>query len=115
MCALAESPDCSASLQLSYRSRILRHDRIVREQRNALDRRLRHENTIKGVFMNRWQALDGNDVVADNRQFAVTVVQQTTAQQTGLDPKVFSPQSTLDRYLPQAGSTEQQLVVPVLQ
>jgi len=61
---LIGSPGAPVTLQLSYRARILRHDRIVGKQRNALDRRLRHQNTIKGVFMNRWQALDGNDVVA---------------------------------------------------
>ncbi len=88
-------PAAPGSLQHPNGARVLGHDRIVGEQRNALDCRLGHQNTIKGVFMNGWQTFDGNDVFADNRQFAVSIIQQAAAQQTGLDPKSFRPNPLL--------------------
>jgi hypothetical protein len=53
---------------------ILSHKRIERQQRNTLNRRLCHQQTIKGIPVNRRQALDGDDMIADDRQFVVVVV-----------------------------------------
>jgi hypothetical protein len=54
------------SLHRSDWTRVLRHDGVVGQQRNPLYSRLRHQNSVERILMNRWQAIDGNDVIADD-------------------------------------------------
>ena len=48
---------------------------IDSKQSYAFDRRLGYQQAVKRVFVDRRQALDGNYVIADDRQFGVAIVQ----------------------------------------
>jgi len=50
--------------------------------------------------MNRWQAIDGSDVTADDWQLAVPVVQKTPAQQSRINRKIFPTQAPLNHHFP---------------
>jgi hypothetical protein len=50
--------------------------------------------------MNRWQAIDGNDVIADDWQLAVPVVEKTPAQQPRINRKIFPTQAALNHHFP---------------
>src|SRR5215472_5863079 len=65
--------------------------------------------------MKRRQQIDGDTMRAADRQFVVTVVEQTAAQQPGIDTEIVATQSSLDRDFPHACSAEQQIVVRVVE
>jgi hypothetical protein len=55
--------------------------------------------------------LDREHVFAANRQFAVAVVDQPSAQETGVSFEVLAAQTSFDDDFPQAGNTEQQFIL----
>jgi hypothetical protein len=55
------------------RTGVLRYQGVDGQQRNPLDRRLCHQDSVERILMNRWQAIDGNNVIADDWQLAVPV------------------------------------------
>jgi hypothetical protein len=54
---------------------IFSHNRVEGQQHDSFNRRLGYQQTIKEIFMNRWQALDGDNVGAEDRQLLIPVVQ----------------------------------------
>jgi hypothetical protein len=88
---------------------------MERQQCNSLNHRLRHQRTVKRICMNCWQILGGDDMSTENWQLGVAIVQQAAAQESGIDFKIRTAQSTLALDLPQAGGTEEQLVAGVVQ
>jgi hypothetical protein len=50
--------------------------------------------------MNRWQAIDGNDVIADDWQLAVPVVQYAAPQKSRIHLKIISAQPSFDCHFP---------------
>jgi hypothetical protein len=54
---------------------VLRHYGVDGQQRNPLDSRLCHEDPIEGIFIKRWQTIDGDDVMARDWQLAVPIIQ----------------------------------------
>ena len=62
---------CSAGLarsNLSYRARIPAHPRIRRQQGDSFHLRLRNQDSIEGIFMNRRQIVDGNNMLTTDRK-----------------------------------------------
>jgi hypothetical protein len=88
----------------------LRYQRVRREQRNTFDHRLRDEDSIEWVFMEKRQSINCECVVTADQQLAVTVVQQSSTQQSRIRLKVASPKSSLDGNLPKAGGAEHEFI-----
>lgn len=97
-------------LDFSDRAWVLHHQRIDREQDDTFDRRLRNQNAIEWVLMDRWQAVDGDHVTTRNRQFVVAVVQEAATQQPRIGPEVAAAKLRLGDDLPQASGAEEQFV-----
>src|SRR5258708_1380430 len=53
-------------------------------------------------------------MIANDGQLAVPIVQETAAQQSRIDPKIFPPQPTFNRHFPQTGGAEEKLVVRIV-
>ena len=102
------------SLHCSDRTGVLRHHRVYGQQRNPLDSRLCHQDPIEGILVNRWQAIDGNDVIAADRQLAVSVVQKTPAQQPRVYLKIVSAQPSFNCHFPYASRTKEKLVFRIV-
>jgi acyl-CoA synthetase (NDP forming) len=96
-----------------HRRGILRHDRIGGQQRDPFGDRLRHEEAIESVLVNRRQYPDGNDMLAGDRELIVAVGQQPAPQQPRIDPEILAPERILDDDFPQACRAEQQFVLRV--
>lgn len=97
------------------RSGILRHQRIGGQQRDALDHRLRNEDAVKRVLVYWRQTVEGDGVLTGNRQLGIAIIQETTAQKPGVYPKIAPAETMLDRDLPQAGRTEDRLVLRIIE
>jgi len=52
---------------------------------------------------------------ARDRQLTIAIIQQTAAQQPGIDPKIGSAEAALDRDLPETGRTEDRLVLEIIE
>ena len=65
---IAAKPDQqSGFLYCPDRTRVLRHQGVDGQQRNPLDSRLCHQDSVERILMNQRQAVDGNNMVADDR------------------------------------------------
>src|SRR5579863_351193 len=96
------------------RPRIFGDDRIARDQREPLDRRLRHQHPVEWVLVNEREAGQGDRMGAGHHDLAVAVVEQAPAKQADLNLKAGAPEPRLDRDLPQAHGAEHEIVVQVL-
>src|SRR5438477_2985230 len=52
---------------------------------------------------------------AGDRQLVIAVIQETAAQEPGVDPKIGAAETVLDRDLPQAGRTEDRRVLRIIE
>jgi len=69
----------------------------------TLHYRLRHEQAVERVFMNRRQTVDRDRVHARDRQFPIAVIEQPPPQQARIHLEIVAPESLFDGDLPQAG------------
>jgi hypothetical protein len=60
-------PSAHISLHQLHWAGILRHGRIIGEQGDPFDRRLRDQRPVKLVFVDRWQRVDGNRMLTEDR------------------------------------------------
>src|SRR5437868_5138939 len=88
------------SLYSSNRAAIFDNFVISCQQGDAFNGGLGDDKTIKRIFVNVWQCVDGDRVLAENRQFAVAVVQQSPSQHAHVDPEVVTAQPMLDDNFP---------------
>jgi hypothetical protein len=51
----------------SYWTSVLCHQGIGSQQGNALDRRLCNKNSVKGIFVNRWQSINSDCMLTNDR------------------------------------------------
>ena len=84
---------------------------VSRQQSDAFHRGLSDKQTIKRIFVDVRQIVDGDRVLAENSQLAIAIVQQASSQHACIDPKVIAAQPVLDGDFPNAGDTEKQFVV----
>ena len=49
--------------------------------------------------MNRWQSVDGDDISTESRQLGVAIIQKVSAQESGVDLKIRTPQFPFARDL----------------
>ncbi len=94
---------------------VLGDDGIGGQERDALDHRLSDKDAIERVLMDRRQPVEGNGVLAGDRQFAIVVVEQAAAQEPGINPKVVPLQAALDGHFPEAGGAEEQLIARIVE
>jgi len=50
-----------------------------------------------------------------DRQLAIAIIQETAAQQPGIDPKIAAAEAVIDRHLPEIGRTEDRLVLEIIE
>src|SRR5712691_10457223 len=76
---------------------------IIRSQEgDAFDQRLRDEQAIEWIFVDRRKSVDVHRVLARDRQFEVAVVEESAPEHAWLDAKVIAPQTAFDGDLPHA-------------
>src|SRR5689334_19299441 len=102
-------------LNLAHRTRVTGQLIVRGEQGDALAERLREEQAVEWVLVQWWKHVDVHRVLAGDRELRVPIVEQASPQDTRLDLEIASAQRFLDGDLPEAGGTEQQLVVLVFE
>lgn len=78
----------------TYRSGILRDQRIGDEQGNAFDHRLRNRHPVKGILVNDGQTFHFYRMFAADGKLAIAVIQQPSTQQSHINLKVITPQTS---------------------
>ncbi len=98
---LSDGVAVKTSSDFPYWAWVACNQRIYRQQSDAFDRGLRYENTVEGIFVDGWKAVDGDSMFANNWQFAITIVQQASTEEPSIHLKVLAIQTLLDCDLPQ--------------
>jgi hypothetical protein len=65
------------------------------QQRHDLDRRLRNENTVERIGVDRRQPVDCNRVLAGNGQLRIAVLEKSAAKKPWIHPKIIAPKPRL--------------------
>jgi hypothetical protein len=99
---------------LAHRPGIPGYPLIRGQQGDTLHRRLGNEHAIKGILVQRRQAVDEHRMSAHDREFFVAVLQQATAQQPRVDDEIVAAEHALDGDFPQTRGAEHRLVAGVL-
>jgi hypothetical protein len=99
---------------LAHRAGVLGDDRVGGQQQDALDCRLRHEQAIEGVLVDRRQIGDRDGMLAGDRELVIAVVQQAPAQEPRVGAKIGAAKAGFDRDFPQARRAEHQLIASVV-
>ena len=87
---------------LAHGSWVLCDNGVGGEQQNALDCRLCDEQAIKGILVDRRQSGDRDGVLAGDRQFIVSIVQQAATQEPRIRTEIVAAEAGFDRDFPQA-------------
>jgi hypothetical protein len=91
----------------------LSKDLIGSNQSNPLDGGLRDEHAIEGISVKKGQTEHGDGVQAGDGNLRVVVVQKLTPEQAWGDGEIRALEACLDRCLPGACGTEEELVLRV--
>src|SRR5579883_895496 len=108
-----QGAEAGIALYETHRGRVATHKRIRRQQGDPLDDRLSDQHPIERVPVNRWEIADRNSVLARDRKLVIAVIEQSPAQQSRLDLEIVAAEAALDRNLPKAGGTEQQVGISI--
>src|SRR6266516_282109 len=89
--------------------------RIMADERCLFSVGLGDQQPVKGVLVMRWQALQGEDMTASDRQYLEVVGLLLTGNHFCQgETQVKLTQLQLDLHLPGAGDTEEQEIRPIL-
>ena len=89
---------------------IARYGFIRCQQQQAFDTRLRDENTVERVFVQRRQIVDGDGVFTGDGQFTIAVDQQHAPQAARVNIEVRAFKAVFDGDFPQTRGTEDELI-----
>ena len=93
---------------------MLSDNRVGGQQQDALDYRLRYEQAIEGVFVDRRPIGDRHGMLASDGELVIAVVQQAAAQEPRIGAKIGTAEAGFDRDLLEARRAEHQLVASVV-
>nr|WP_155706108.1 hypothetical protein [Burkholderia cepacia] len=88
------------------RARIAGDGKVVRKQRNAFRDRLRDQETVKRISMDRRQLFDCKCVCARDRQFHVADIEEIATEHVWVHLEIVAIQATLGDDLPEARDAE---------
>ncbi|KWF90983.1 hypothetical protein WL95_24945 [Burkholderia cepacia] len=88
--------------------------RVVRKQRNAFRDRLRDQETVKRISMDRRQLFDCKCVCARDRQFHVADIEEIATEHVWVHLEIVAIQATLDDDLPEARDAEKRCTGGIL-
>jgi hypothetical protein len=98
---------------LADRPRVLRHQVVGGEQANPFDDRLRDQQPVERILVDRRELVDRHRVLAGHGQFAVAIVQQPATKQPRIDREIVPAKCVLDCDFPQARGTEEKFIVRI--
>ncbi|HYD84403.1 MAG TPA: hypothetical protein VEA63_10125, partial [Opitutus sp.] len=87
-------------------TQILRHHLVRRQQRQPLNLRLRHEQAIERVLVERRQRQNSGRVFSRYCEFAPTIAKQAISQRRGINLEIGEALRALDRDFPYARGAE---------
>ena len=67
---------------MPHRIGILSDQPIGSQKRDPFHQRLRNQNPVEQILMRHWQAIDGDSMLTEHGQLFVTVIQQSSPQET---------------------------------